>query len=73
MALTIVVSCCSVPQLYKSKGQQQSKMASKISRSQDFIGISGFLWDFNSWISMDFRISMGSMGFLWDYFRILRK
>ena len=49
-------------------GQQQSKMASKISRSQDFIGISGFLWDFNLWISVDFRISMGFMEVLWDYF-----
>ena len=28
----------------------------------DFIEIFGFLWDFNLWISMDFRISMGSMG-----------
>ena len=47
-------------------GQQQSKMVSKISRSQDFIGISGFQF-------MDFEISMGFMGFLWDYFHILRK
>ena len=30
-----------------TRGQQQSKMVSKISRSQDFIEISGFLWDFN--------------------------
>ena len=29
------------------RGQQQSKMVSKISRSQNFIKISGFLWDFN--------------------------
>ena len=32
---------------YFPRGQQQSKMVSKISRSQDFIEISGFLWDFN--------------------------
>ena len=53
--------------MYVSGGQQQSKMASKISRSQDFIGIS---MEFQF---MDFGISMGFMGFLWNYFRILRK
>ena len=45
-------------------GQQQSKMVSKISRSQDFIGISGFLWDFNLWISR-------FLWDLWDFYRII--
>ena len=45
-------------------GQQQSKMVSKISRSQDFIGISGFLWDFNLWISR-------FLWDLWDFYGII--
>ena len=45
-----------------TEGQQQSKMASKISRSQDFIEISGFLWDFNLWISGFYGIYGISMG-----------
>ena len=48
----------------KSGGQQQSKMVSKISRSQDFIGISGFLWDFNLWISR-------FLWDLWDFYGII--
>ena len=66
--------CCNIATIViYSRTEQNGVQDFKISRSQDFIGISGFLWDFNLWISVDFRISMGFMGVLWDYFRILRK
>ena len=50
--------------LANAGGQQQSKMVSKISRSQDVIGISGFLWDFNLWISR-------FLWDLWDFYGII--
>ena len=59
-----------VTKLYKHNlkncpgSQQQSKMVSKISRSQDFIGISGFIWDFNLWISR-------FLWDLWDFYGII--
>ena len=56
-----VLTRVTTPCIRNAGGQQQSKMASKISRSQDFYGISiyGFLW-----------IS-GFLWDLWDFYGII--
>ena len=50
---------------YVPRGQQKSKMASKISGSQDFIEISGFLWDL--WDYFPYFTKIFGKNIAWDF------